>query len=162
MSDQHERFLERMKGSAAAVFAVAQKHHKAGHTVEIPGMRLAPTAAEAEHYIDGGDLFVRKQHRYEVKHVQLQFTNVDDYPFSSVMFSNEATVKRANGSVAAYYVVSKDMTHCAIILGSTKDHWRVREDEVKNTGNVERNYVCPKGHAIFERLLEAPPFQESL
>jgi hypothetical protein len=154
MSDQHARFLKRLDASMPAVFAVAQMQHAKGRTVEIPALRRAPTAAEHEHYIDGGDLFVMVRHRIEVKWLRVNFTGADDWPFREVFVSNVASVDRANGEVAAYVSVSRDLHHVAIVERSTKPHWYVVEKLVSNTGNLERNYACPLREVIFEPLQE--------
>src|SRR5262245_28182909 len=113
---QHARFLERLAASWPAVFAVARDQLAKGRTVEIPPIRMAPSAAEAADFVDEGDLSVVIKHRLEVKGLKtIKFTGADDYPYAAVMFSNVATVDRARGSVMAYVVVSADLRYAAIV-----------------------------------------------
>lgn len=142
---QHERFLERLMGSIPSVLVVAGMQIAKGRTVEIPGIRLAQSAAEAEYYVDGGDLFVLVRHRFEVKHLGKNFSCADDWPHPHVFVSNVA-----NGEVIAYVSVSHDLKHAAIIERATRPIWYVVDGLCRNTGNVERNYACPIDHVIFE------------
>jgi hypothetical protein len=153
MSDQHARFQERLAASWRAVFLVAQKQYAQGRDVEIPGLHIAPSADEAEAYVDGGDLMVVVRHRIEVKHLSINFTGAADWPFRDGVFvSNEAAVNRANGGVYAYVSVSQDFRYCAIIGRRTRPTWRIKECRVNNTGNIERNYICPLEGVVFEKL----------
>jgi hypothetical protein len=147
---QHERFLERLAASSQAVFLVARMQYAKGRTVEIPRMQFAPTAAQADDYVDAGDLIIVQRHRIEVKHLSINFTCAADWPFNEVFVSNVAAVDRANNDVLAYVSVSQDMRHIAIVERSTRSHWYVVQKPVSNTGNVERNYACPLVLVDFE------------
>jgi hypothetical protein len=151
---QHQRFLERLEQSSRAVFLVAQLQHAKGRTVEIPKLRFAPTAAENEDYVDGGDLVVVVRHRIEVKHLGVNFTCAEDWPFIEVFVSNVAAVDRANGDVLAYVSVSADYRCAAIVAGNTRSNWYVVEARARNTGNVEKFYACPLSLVSFESLCE--------
>jgi len=148
---QHQRFLERLVASERAVFVVAQMQHAKGRVVEIPKTSFAPTAAEAQHHVDGGDLFVVRRHRIEVKHLGINFTGHADWPFREVFVSNVAAVDRAT-DVLAYVSVSHDFACAVIIPHETRPHWYVVETFVKNTGNMERNYACPLELVVFEAI----------
>ncbi len=132
--------------------AVASLQHARGRMVEIPPLRFAPSAAQADQYVDGGDLFVVVRYRLEVKHLGVDFTCANDWPFNEVFVSNVAAVDRANGDVHYYVSVSKNFRYAAIVPRTTKDKWYVVEKLVKNTGNVERNYACPLDLVSFECL----------
>jgi hypothetical protein len=149
VSEQHQRFLERLAASSHAVFVVAQLQHAKGRTIEIPRTRFAPSAADAEDYVDGGDLIVVMRRRIEVKHLGVNFSSLDDWPFSQVFVSNVAAVDRAD-DVLAYVSVSHDFGCAAIVSHQTRRHWYVVEAFAKNTGNVERYYACPLELATFE------------
>lgn len=157
MSDQHSGFLQRLRSSWPAVFAVAVDQYLKGRSVEIAATRFAPTASEAERFVDQGDLIVTDHeaqacYRYEVKGLKVEFTSPADWPFREVFVSNVASVNRAGDAAAAYISVNAKHTHCAIIQRKTKPHWYVVERLVKNTGNVERNYACPLNLVTFEEL----------
>lgn len=151
MGEQHQRFLERLAASSRAVFVVARLQHERGRTVEIAPLRFAPTAADAKDYLDGGDLFVVRRNRIEVKHLGVSFTGRDDWPHPHVFVSNEAKVERSP-DVFAYVSVSKDLGCIAIIDHATRPDWYVVEGLVRNTGNIERNYACPLRLVTFETI----------
>lgn len=151
MNAQHERFLARLAASRQAVFAVAKMQMMKGRTVEIPPVKFAPTAADAERFVDAGDLFITVRRRVEVKHLGVNFTGAEDWPFNGeILVSNVAAVDRANGDVFAYVSVSNDLRCAAIVEGSTREFWYPVEKTAKNTGNLERYYACPISFVKFE------------
>lgn len=104
-------------------------------------MRQAPTAADAESYLDVGDLFIRL--RIEVKQISRNFTSAQDWPFRECFVSNKAAVDRAGDAVLVYVTVSQDKRYRALIKRSTRPHWYVVETVASNTGNKEQFYACP-------------------
>lgn len=152
MTGQHEKFQQRLAASSKAVFAVAQFYQGKGHTVKIPPVLIAPTAAQAEEYLDDGDLLLLFEKRIEVKHRTFDFSSADDYPYPSVFISNVAAVDRARGQVSAYINVSRDLRCAAIIKYETAEHWFVNKSRASNTGNVEFQYACPLSFVHFEAL----------
>ena len=149
-------FLDRLRSSSGAVFVVGHWLHALGEYVEMPPIRYAPDAASAPDYIDCGDLFATKNGRRRLieikKRREIKFNSVVDYPYPDIMVSNVAAVDRRVGEVAAYVIVSADLAAAAIIPATTRPHWFVLERKMKNTGNVERVYTCPKNKATFIRL----------
>jgi len=152
MSEQHEKFLQRLAASSQAVLAVARNQHRKGRTVEIPPLHFAPTAAVHEKYSDGGDLYVVTRRRIEVKHLGVNFTGPFDWPFKEVLVSSAASVERAKGSVLYYVSVSNDLSCACIIPGDTSERWYKVEKLNSVTGNVEKFYACPIACAQFEEL----------
>jgi hypothetical protein len=160
MSEQHAKFLQRLKGSSKAVWAVAMHQHARGRMVEVPPLQYAPTAADHELFADDGDLFViyrrpenpEVRQRLDVKHLRVNFTSAEDFPFPELFISNVASVDRANGSTVAYFIVSNDCEYAAIVPRTTRDKWYVTEKVARNTGNVERNYTCALGVPTFVKL----------
>ncbi len=149
MSDQHERFLKRLADSEAARWAVAMHLSSKGSLVEVPALRYAPTAAEAEQYRDEGDLFLVTRKRIEVKGLGINFTSREDWPFPYVFVSRKEDVERANGAVSAYISVSADLNYAAIIRKATREYWYVVEKLNRLTGNVERYMACELEHVEF-------------
>jgi hypothetical protein len=148
--------LQRLKASSDAVFAVARYQHNRGRGVEIPPLRLAPSAAVNMKYLDGGDLFILtddRRLRVEVKHRQRHFSSAEDWPDPHVFVSNVPAVDR-NGVVYAYAVVSIDFAHAAVIYGSTKPTWYIVERVPSNTGVAEQVYCCPMEKVEFIKLNE--------
>ncbi len=149
MSDQHERFLKRLADSEAARMAVAMHLSSKGALVEVPPIRFAPTAAEAEQYRDAGDLFLVTRKRIEVKGLGINFTGREDWPFPYVFVSRKEDVERANGAVSAYISVSSDLKYGAIIRQATSPHWYAVKKPNRLTGNVEHYMACPLEHVEF-------------
>lgn len=154
-TEQHQKFLDRLTNSADAVFVVARYLHNKGFTVEISGLKKAPTASQHKQFVDDGDIYIIKngqRERVEVKGISKQFTGEDDYPFDQIMISSENTVNRIKDKVSYWVIVSSDKNYMAIINGSTHNQWRVIERKTSNTGNVERNYVALKSIAKWIKI----------
>lgn len=167
MMGQHQRFLERVRQSHAAVFAVAEYYHNLGkeYSVQIAALRLAPTAADAPEYSDDGDLILNRliveqwkgggvfwRWRVEVKHrPDIPFTCAADYPYDTIMVAKQESVDKADDA-ATYVTVSADLRYGAFIPIRTRPVWKEMECRAGNTGNIERQYLCPKPLARFERL----------
>ena len=158
MSDQHDRFLTRLRGSSDAVFAVARYLHDKGKSIEIPAVRFAPTANDAEQFVDSGDLIILDsdaRRRLEVKRIRHTFTGAQDWPFREVFISNVAAVDRAK-DVIAYVTVSADLAYMVSVLTDTREDWYVTERLAGNTMNVERFYACTIDCAQFYPLQAVP------
>ena len=157
---QHGRFLSRLRDLSRAVFAVAFFQHQRGRKVEIPPLQFAPDASQHELFVDEGDLYVwvsGKRLRFEIKHLGVNFTGADDWPFKEAFVSNVAAVDRAGADVQFYVSVSNDMRFAAIISGRTRDRWYTTTALARNTGNDEQYYACPIELVIFERLEQPQP-----
>jgi hypothetical protein len=152
MSEQHSKFVSRLRESTSAVFVVAQWLHAKGKTVELPHLRVAPTAAEADSYVDSGDIVLVERKRVEVKHLGVAFDSAETWPFREVFVSNKAAVDRSFHEVAAWISVSSDLQALAIVTAGTREHWYLKNVHAKNTGNVEQFYVCPLDRVEFRKI----------
>lgn len=156
-SEQHRRFLDRLKSSNDAVFAVALWFFHRGYSVNIPKVDYAPDASQYEDYVDSGDLYVIKSwsdpQRIEVKHKKnLAFTGSHEWPFDVMFTSNVAAYDRADPKPDAHFVVSADYRYAAILTAKTRPTWRAESVWCKNTGNYEDIYAAPKEQALFIKL----------
>lgn len=155
-TEQHGQFVDRLKGSSEAVFAVAYHHLRRGRTVEIPPLSISPGASENIAHTDGGDLFVTTlkgtRYRIEIKHRKRPFTSLIDWPDPHIFVSNVGAVERAAGEVHAYIIVNLPLTHAAVISQSSKGHWYVIERKPSNTDVAEKVYCCPRELVGFIRL----------
>lgn len=156
ITQQHAKFLDRLRASEGAVVAVAEWARRLGETVEIPTTRFAPTAADADNFVDDGDLFITNpagiRRRVEVKQISRPFSGADDWPFLEVFVSNARAVDRAGDQVAAYVTVNRDLSTIAVVTRETRPNWYLRETRAGNTGNVEKFYACPTRLAMFYHL----------
>lgn len=158
MSTQHARFLKRLNESQAGLFAFALWLHNRGDTVEIPGMKRAPDAADHALYADEGDLFYVRgsvRRRIEVKTLRVDFSGNHDWPFREIFISSQATVERAAGGVSWWVTVNRKLTKAVVIPASTSDKWFLVERRASNTGNLESFYAAPNSCGIF-RSIEVP------
>lgn len=153
VTPQHKGFLDRLRGSSESVLAVADWLIRGGRTVEIPAMRFAPTASEAERFFDEGDIVVVERKIIQVKRISKQFTGRSDWPFREYFISNKASVDRMFDRVTAYVTVSCDQKFAAIVdVYETKAHWYLTERHASNTQNVETFYACGLEYVKFKRI----------
>lgn len=157
MSEQHAKFLERLGGSSTAVFVVAKWLHAKGKTIELPALRFAPTAGDAEQFVDAGDIVLVERKRVEVKHLGVTFADAATWPFKEAFVSNKAAVDRSIHEVAAWVSVSADLKAAAIVPAKSRGHWYLKDVRASNTGNVEQFYVCPLDHVEFRAITGGEP-----
>jgi hypothetical protein len=149
MNDQHSRFQQRLRSSSKAVAVVAAWLNAKGKHVEMPPMQIAPTASQADNYLDSGDIYIIERKRCEVKHLGVNFTCANDWPFREIFISNVSAVDRSLEQVSAWISVSKDMKYAAIIKPDSKDRWHISKKKASNTGNVESYYAANIEDAVF-------------
>jgi len=156
VTPQHEGFKQRLEQSDEAVLRVATAFRNKGYTVQLPPLRVAPTAAEAPNYVDKGDMHAFKMRNLQIKQkLDCYFTGASDWPFPDVYVANVPSVDRAV-DVYMYVIMSADLYHCVTIRADTKDHWTTKGVVCKNTGNLEDLYVCPLEHVVFTNLRDFP------
>jgi hypothetical protein len=147
MTTNESSFQDRLKGSVEAVFVVAKWLHLKGYDVSIPSDRGVA---------DMGDIFVNKPDnpvsRIEVKGRNINFTCALDWPYEDMLISNEAAVKRAWDSNPHYVILNAKMTHVALVLPETKQHWKIVKKWASNTRKHEYFYTCPTEHVQFIRI----------
>jgi len=153
--NQHDKFLGRLVASVDGVFAVAKWLHLQGYTITIDGMRKAPTAADADGFLDDGDIFAMKDEGpvrlLQVKRIGKSFSSRLDWPFGEVFVSSKAAVDRL-AHVDSYLTLSHDMIGLVIVESKTRDKWYLVDRRASNTGNVETFYACPLADALFTRM----------
>ena len=151
-----EAFHRRLDSSRHSVFVVAEYLHRAGFTVNIPAFDYRPPDSNWQDHTDNGDMYIwkepDKQHRIDVKHVNLNFTCKEDYPYSRALVSDIRAVRRANPFPLAYITVNKDCTAIGIIWGKTKPHWTEETFFDKNTDMMVTAAACPIDHVDFRSL----------
>jgi hypothetical protein len=152
MTEQHAKFQNRLRSSSNAVAVVASWLNRKGKHIEIPSMRISPTADQASDYLDGGDLYIIEKKRVEVKHLGINFTSADDWPFREIFISNVAAVDRSFDQVSAWVSVSQDMGYIAVVKPDSREHWYISEKKASNTGNVESYYATNIKHVQFIKI----------
>ena len=158
--ERHERFIRRLDASRPSTFRVAEWLHKKGWSINIPAISYAPLDANPLDYVDEGDLFIEKDGytaRIDVKHRGTDFTDAESWPpqyYGNMIVSNKAAVDRANGQSKAYIIVSKPMTHMAIIWDKTREHWFPKELTAGNTQKKEWFYLCQIKYVDFRSFAD--------
>lgn len=154
MSDQHDRFQDRLRWSLPAVMRVAWWYVGQGTSVEIPGMRVAPSADQHEAYSDGGDLFLlNPRRRVEVHRYRAdgKWTDQESWPYKELYLRNynpKVPDGRDLDAIDRFVIVNEPMTHAAIVYADpTRSPWLPRyplgqaECTPWNTNNEERKWT---------------------
>ena len=144
-------FSRKFANSRSAVFKVAEYLNREKNCeVCIPAMRLAPDPEFADQYKDDGDIIVNGKYIVEVKGSSKLFYGMDDYPFDEVMIANVQSADRYNAH--AYFIVNSELSHAAIVRGSTKNKWTKRLVFEKERDTKEVKYLINKRLAEFVLL----------
>ena len=148
-TENHKKFKEHLKESTKALFIVAHYFHHHGFTIRINGQKCSPTASSHEEYADDGDLFIQtkddKWVRIEVKGLNAEFTNLNDWPFKNFMVcAKHSYDKTLPNPPSCYYILNKARTYAALVKTNTFDYWFTKTTECKNYENVSQEfYYCP-------------------
>lgn len=146
-----EIFSRKFANSRSAVFKVAEYLNREKNCeVCIPAMRLAPDPEFADQYKDDGDIIANGKHIVEVKGSSKLFYGMDDYPFDEVIIANVQSADRYDAY--AYFIVNSELSHAAIVRGSTKNKWTKRFVFEKERGTTEEKYLINKRLAEFVLL----------
>lgn len=144
-------FTRRFQASRGAVFKVAEYLNREKNCeVCIPAMRLAPNSEFSDQYKDGGDIIANGKHIVEVKGTSKLFYGMDDFPFEEIMIVNVQSADRYDAY--AYFIVNSELSHAAIVRGSTKNKWTKKFMPDKEKGGLEEKYLIDKRLAEFVLL----------
>ena len=139
-------FTQDFSESHSAVLVVAQWLATKGYDVTVPAPRVRPSATHRRKYADHGDLMVHK--RLEVKHRKnLSFTCMNDYPYPTILVDVCHSWDNANPKAEAYVILDVDMSHAAIVLGTTAGQWQ--REELYSRNRMRMHYVCDKSLCTF-------------
>lgn len=153
MTKSDQDFIDAFEGSKSAVEKVLAWAKGKNLDVAIKESRLRPDFDHRVEYADEGDLEIRK--RIEVKHRKLKFTSAEDYPFSTVFVDEAYKVDRYPiETLSSYVIVNKPMTHAAIVLAGTREHWFIERRYDPTNGDMRNFYVCPVRFTKFISLEE--------
>ena len=147
-TENHKKFTEHLKESTKALFIVAHYFHHHGFTIRINGQKCSPTASSHKEYADDGDLFIQDKEKWvriEVKGLNAEFTNLNDWPFKNFMVCEKDSYDRTlPNPPTCYYILNKTRTHAALVKTNTFDHWFTKKVKCGNYENVSQEfYHCP-------------------
>jgi hypothetical protein len=138
----HQRFLANLKKSAGPVSAFAGWLAAHGRTVQINGMRYAPTRDDWREFSDGGDLMILKL--VEVKQLSRVFSGPADWPFGDkFIVCPKGQWDRAQVKPEWVVILSADNIHAAQVEGRTQPSWTVEERTDHGFGMRRTFYLCP-------------------
>lgn len=129
MKSNHERFIEHLKESRAAVWYVAYWLNVVKEfPVAIPATKIAKAHSEWMINKDDGDLhIVRKESsewaRIEVKEMGFNFTGPQDYKYPRILVCAQHMWDGARLKPYCFIHLSHDWNHAALIFGNTFDNW---------------------------------------
>jgi len=151
-----EAFLKRLDNSRHSVFVVAKYLHHAGYGVSIPPFDYRPPNSNWEDHTDDGDMYIWREQedrqRIDVKHVNLDFTCEQDFPYDRMLVSDIRAIKRADPFPLAYIIVNKNCTHIGIVWAKTKEHWKPYTLHASNTDMMVTAMGCPTRLVDFRSL----------
>ena len=147
-----DRYKEHLAQSSEGVQKVGKWLREKGYEVQIPELRIAPSLAKYDDFVDDGDIFLNV--KVEVKRRSFHFTCAKDFPYKegSIVCAKKRFDKCFPQPFAIIHL-NKKMTHCAIIMKNTKKHWI--EKMIKDgryTDYYQVNYVCPLEYIEWARL----------
>ena len=149
MTENHKKFTEHLKESTKALFIVAHYFHHHGYNIRINGQKCSPKASSHKEYADDGDLFIQakdyKWIRIEVKGLNAEFTNLNDWPFKNFMVcAKHSYDKTLPNPPSSYWILDKTRTYAAIVKTDTFNHWFTKTTKCGNYCNVSQEfYYCP-------------------
>lgn len=164
----HKIFQDRIKKSVTAVEIAGIWFEKMGYKVDIPETRISPQRSSWKQYRDQGDLFITIQDaegkeyrtRVEVKHLGVEFSGPDDWPFGGEFFvCSKYSFDNAIPKPCAYYVFSKDYGCVGIAyVAATKAWWAVKKMVDRKLNNYRQDvYACPTGLVVWKHGLTLLP-----
>ena len=119
-----------------------------GYLVEVPELVVRPDEKVMSEYSDDGDLLVSggkigEQVRIEVKHrVDMEFTSLDDFPYSSIIVDVCHAWDKADPKPYAYFILNKDMTAAIYVHGTTSERWMKKELWDRKRNRFRKFYMC--------------------
>lgn len=152
VTENHRRFLQHLRGSEAARWQVAHWLTGRGYTVQLQGMKEAPTANQWLEYTDIGDIHVSM--RVEAKQLTRDFTCREDWPFGkNFIVCGKNSFDRAQPKPFAFVILNPAGTHAAFVLASGWKQWRVESRRDSRYNGVEQEYYfAPLDSVVFAAL----------
>lgn len=156
MNRQHIEFLKRFDGSVSAQFLVAYLILKKGKTIQMEGIKRAPTADVHEEYRDNGDIFIidgDSRRKVEVKGISTVFSDDGKFPHPVVIVSSKSSIDGAKEEADWFIIVSGDFKAVGIIHKNTRKYWSVKNILCKRTtGNYDDFYVTTPDKVIWKKI----------
>jgi len=155
-SENHKRFLKHLKESEPTRWMVARWLTSRGYSVQLQGMKEAPTAERWKEFADEGDLYVTM--RVETKQLTCDFTCREDWPFrKDFIVCARHSFDLAQPKPYAYVILNRAGTHAAFVLTSGWKQWRVGTRTDSRYEKVAQEFYFAPLESIVFAALEQPP-----
>ena len=146
-----QEFISALNDSEKSVSKVASWLSKGGADVMIKPTVIRPNVESRKEYLDNGDIEIRQ--RIEIKHRNLNFTNVSDYPFDTVIVDEVHKFDRIiKAQLWGYVILNKMQTHCCVIKLTTHSEWKKKSRYDKKDKQSCEYYFCPREHCVFYKI----------
>ena len=133
-------FVNDLENSKEAVDKVARLLCNRGYSVITHATFVRPDSESREEYSDGGDLGLVQ--RVEVKRrPKIPFTGKHDFPYKTLIVDVKHSWDNARPKPYMYIICNADLTHCLIVEGATRKHWKIVTR--KSRGRDREHYECP-------------------
>lgn len=145
----HQKFLGYLNDSKAGVVKAACWLNSKGYQVSIPPSSSSLSYEDRMKHVDHGDLFI--QQRVEIKVLTVDFTSSEDWPYGkNFIVCAKHSFDNATPKPYMYLIHNNRMTHVAVVMCSTRQHWTVdrRKDRRFEDQNQEY-YFCPIDKVLF-------------
>ena len=119
----HEEFKRRFENSHIGVQHIATWLHWQKIRCKVPESKVGDTREESKAYSDKFDILV--QERMEVKHRQLDFTDANNFKYSTMLVCACNHYNKTNPKPLMHIMLNKDMTYIGIIHRDTFNQWKI-------------------------------------
>jgi hypothetical protein len=146
-------FLKHLDASEKARWLVASYLVSHSEKVTIAPMRKLSHHKQWRDFVDDGDLYMGDK-RVEVKHLSASFTSAEDWPFGyNFIVCASHSWDLANPKPHIYFILSKDLTHVALVYGEDHPSWRMeRRIDSRYQESNQMYYFSPIEKVMFMKL----------
>ncbi len=154
----HDKFLADLDESQASKWAAAYwLVEKMKVTVAIPPSTRAERYEDRHEHSDDGDIFMRQRPGMPWQLVEAKWTpgydweDYDTWPYKRQMFVTNVHSYRPDTHM--FIKLNNRLSHAAVVMNSTKDHWFVVHDVPDSAGGEPKDvYAIDATHVTFHDL----------
>ena len=121
----HVEFMERLRVSRERFERFRSVQSQNGIEIMLPAQFDAPSREKRYSYSDKGDGLLHAWVEFKVR--SIDFTCRDDYPFETFIIDEAYKIDRKPHACPFYVISNKAETHCGVVYGWTRPHWKITE-----------------------------------
>lgn len=147
----HNQYVKNFIESESTVTLAFDYLKSRGYDVEFEPHTITPDSESRFKHFDDGDLKITingESYRVEVKHIRIDFTSIEDFPFDSVIIDEVYKInKHHTYPLWAYMIFNKASTGFIFVPVTTKMFWYSQqrldkyENEVRNFCFIKKDYL---------------------